>query len=194
LGKQETDPTLAEFMTAVAEATPTPAGGSVAALVGALAASLGVMGQRLGHHLDLTHALIRLSDRLHQLMHDDARTYRRLLDAHKTPKHDPGRQQTISEALHQATLIPLEIAESACEAGLAIHTVSSTAPQAVRGDLIVGIIMSVAAVEAGLHLARINIKEQSNHELTDLLRPRITKVEQSLEELKGLCYTPPPVT
>ena len=38
---------LADFLDAVATATPIPAGGSAAALVGALAASLGIMGARL---------------------------------------------------------------------------------------------------------------------------------------------------
>jgi len=94
--------------------------------------------------------------------------------------------------MQKATEVPLEIAELACEAGWAILSCLKAVKPAIRSDLMVGMIMATAAVEAGLHTAQVNIKAQTNQQLNETLLPRITKTVRSLEELKGLCYTPPP--
>jgi len=190
--KQETNQTLSDFLTAVAAAKPTPGGGSVAALVGALAASLGVMGARLAHQTDEEHRLTQLQDRLRQLVQEDATAYGRLVDAYKIPTHDPDRSHAITGALHRATEIPLEIAESACEAGRFLQTLCKSAKPLVHSDLTVGMHIAIAAAAAGCHTVRTNIKHQLNPHLNDADLRRLTETERSLEELKGLCYTPPP--
>src|SRR5207253_5324834 len=55
---------LEDFLDAVASATPIPAGGTAAALVGALAASLGIMGARLSRQEGVEHRLSELGRRL----------------------------------------------------------------------------------------------------------------------------------
>ncbi|HSQ92197.1 MAG TPA: glutamate formimidoyltransferase, partial [Nitrospiraceae bacterium] len=62
---------LADFLDSVAAATPTPAGGAVAALVGALAASLGIMGTRLSRQEGVEYRLSEISRRLRDLMQAD---------------------------------------------------------------------------------------------------------------------------
>jgi glutamate formiminotransferase/formiminotetrahydrofolate cyclodeaminase len=188
----EGQPSLAGFLEAVQAAAPTPAGGSVAALVGALAASLGVMGARLGQRSDAERHLLQLSRQLHQLVYDDVAAYDGLAAACKRPKHHSDRLNAISVVLQKATEVPLEIAESACEAGRSIHACLASAKPGVHSDLTVGMMMAVAAAEAALHTVNANLKRQPNQELTEMLRPRIEKVAGSLEELKGLCYTSPP--
>jgi glutamate formiminotransferase/glutamate formiminotransferase/formiminotetrahydrofolate cyclodeaminase len=190
--KDEKDLSLSGFLDAVAAAKPTPAGGSVAALVGALAASLGVLGARLGHQTETERCLIQLSQRLHQLVQEDIEAYEGLSEAYKIPKHHPDRPKAIAVALHKATEVPLEIAELACETGWLIHASRKSAASALNSDLTVGIIMAIAAAEAGLHTAQVNVKAQTNQQLTGILFLRIRKTGRSLEELKGLCYTPPP--
>jgi glutamate formiminotransferase/glutamate formiminotransferase/formiminotetrahydrofolate cyclodeaminase len=190
--RKEQDPTLSDFLNAVAAAEPTPAGGSVAALVGALAAALATMGARLVRHTDAERSLLQLTYRLRQLVQEDVGAYARLLKAYKIPKQHPDRPASISSALHQATEVPLEIAELACEVGRSIHACFPSASPPLQSDLTVGMMMANAAAQAGLHTAGENIKLQSNQSLTDSLLQRIRIVEQSLEELKGLCYTPPP--
>jgi glutamate formiminotransferase/glutamate formiminotransferase/formiminotetrahydrofolate cyclodeaminase len=54
-------------------------------------------------------------------------------------------------------------------------------------------ILAIAAAEAGLSTAQVNIKAQTNHEVNHILLSRIMKAERSLEELKALCYTPPSI-
>lgn len=186
------DSTLADFLDAVAEAKPTPAGGSVAAVVGALAASLGVMGARLGAQDEAQQQLVQLSQRLHALIKSDIDAYQGVSQARRIPTEHPDRSREIALAWEKATEVPVEIAETACRAGWVIQSCLKAAKPAVSSDLTVGVIMAVAAADAGLHTAQVNIKMQTNQQLTNSLLQRISTTARSLEELRVLCYTPPP--
>lgn len=190
-GCVESATSLSDFLNAVAAEKPTPAGGSVAALVGALAASLGVMGARFGHHTDAQRRLLTLSDRLHALVQSDIDAYEEVARAAKISKEIPERPTKLAAALQKATETPMRIAELACEAGIAIHSCLPAVKPAVRSDLTVGMIMAIAAAEAGLHTVKVNRKLLSNHDVTDGFDSRINKTTRCLEELRGLCYTPP---
>jgi glutamate formiminotransferase/glutamate formiminotransferase/formiminotetrahydrofolate cyclodeaminase len=185
LGSQTPNQTLEDFLDAVADAKPTPAGGSVAAFVGALAASLGVMGGRLGRQADEEQRLQELRHRLHQLVQEDTEAYNTLTEAYKIPKHRPDRPCAVSIALQRATEVPLEISESACEAGRLLSTLRKGATPPIHSDLTVGLIMAVAAAQAGLVTAITNT--QNNHGLREFFRLRIARATQCLEELKVLC-------
>ena len=82
---------LADFLDAVAAATPIPAGGTVAALVGALAASLGIMGARLSRQQGVEHRLSEIGRRLRELMQADGDAYQRFIQATKLAKTDRTR-------------------------------------------------------------------------------------------------------
>ena len=184
----------AGFLEAVADAKPTPAGGSVAAFVGALAASLGVMGARLCLQAEAQQQLVQMSQRLHALVQADVEAYEGVSRVRKIHKESPERSTELAAALHEATKVPLEIAEIACQTGWVIQSFLKTAKPAVHSDLTVGMIIAIAAADAGLHTALVNMKEQTNQQLNDVFLKKITKTARSLEELKGLCYTPPPST
>lgn len=182
---------VAEFLNAVAAPTPIPGGGAVAALAGALASSLGVMGARLSRQLVTEHRLIDLSKRLSDLLQADGEAYRTFSESTKLPKTDPDRPIILSSALHVATEIPLEIAERSVEAGALLHACSRGTRPRVQSDLRVGLIMAIAAGEAGLHTVMENLKVQPNQRLKQSLQPRIRQVAENLEDLRSLCYTPP---
>lgn len=183
----EPEPTLSHFLSAVAEAKPTPAGGSVAAFVGALAASLGVMGARLGRQADSEQRLLELSRQLHRLVQADTDAYNGLMDAYRIPQQHPDRPQMISVALQRATEVPLEIAELACEIARLLHTLRERATRMVQSDLTVGLTLVIAAAHAGLVTVRTNTNSKINQCLTDDFWVRISKATESLEELKVLC-------
>ena len=189
----ERDQSLSHFLQMVAATKPTPAGGSVAALVGALAASLGIMGVRLGHQTEAEQQLVQLSQRLHALVQADIEAYEGVARALKIPEERSERLTEIAVAWQRATVVPLEIAEDACHAGWAIQSCLMAVKPAARSDMTVAMILSIAAAEASLATVQANIKAQTNQQVNDILLSRITKAERSLEELKGLCYTPPPI-
>ena len=182
---------LAEFLAAVASATPIPAGGAVAALVGALAASLGIMGARLTRQRGMEHRLSEIGQRLRELMQADSDAYQRFLMATKLAKTDRTRPAVLSSALHLATEIPLEIAEQATEAGALLHACSVEVKARVRSDLTVGLVLAIAAADAGRHTVEENVKIQYNQRLKSSLFDRIQQMTIRLEELRGLCYITP---
>lgn len=182
---------LASFLDAVGAATPIPAGGAVAALVGALAASLGIMGARLSQQGGVEHRLSEVVRRLRELMQADGDAYQRFLQATKLAKTDKTRSSVLSSALHLATEIPLEIAEQSTEAGALLHACSVGVKPRVQSDLAVGLVLAIAAADAGRHTVEENMKIQHNQQLKLSLLDRVQQMTIRLEELKGLCYTAP---
>jgi len=182
---------LADFLDTVAAATQIPAGGTVAALVGALAASLGIMGARLSRQRGVEHRLSEIGRRLRELMQADGDAYQRFIRATRLAKTDRTRPAVLSSALHMATEIPLEIAEQATEAGALLHACSAGVKPRVRSDLTVGLMLAIAAADAGRHTVAENINIQHNQRLKSSLLDRIQRMTNRIEELRGLCYTAP---
>ena len=182
---------VVDFLDTVAAATPLPAGGTVAALVGALAASLGIMGARLSRQRGVEHRLSEIGRRLRELMQEDGDAYQKFLRATKLAKTDRTRPAVLSSALHLATEVPLEIAEQATEAGALLHACSAGVKPRVRSDLTVGLVLAVAAADAGRHTVGENIKIQHNQRLKLSLLDRIQQMTIRLEELRRLCYITP---
>ena len=182
---------LEDFLDTVAAATQIPAGGTVAALVGALAASLGIMGARLSRQRGVEHRLSEIGRRLRELMQADGDAYQRFIRATRLAKTDRTRPAVLSSALHMATEIPLEIAEQATEAGALLHACSAGVKPRVRSDLTVGLMLAIAAADAGRHTVAENINIQHNQRLKSSLLDRIQRMTNRIEELRGLCYTAP---
>ena len=182
---------LSDFLDAVATATPIPAGGAAAALVGSLAASLGIMGARLSRQRGVEHRLSKIGRRLRELMQADGDAYQRFIRATRLAKTDRTRPAVLSSALHLATEIPLEIAEQATEAGVLLHACSAGVKPRVRSDLTVGLVLAIAAADAGRHTVAENIRIQHNQRLKSSLLGRIQQMTIRLEELRGLCYITP---
>jgi glutamate formiminotransferase / formiminotetrahydrofolate cyclodeaminase len=183
---------ISEFAQAVAAPTAVPAGAAVAALTGALAAALGVMAARLSRQPSAERHLEEIVRRLHHLLLADGAAYNTFVAATKLPETDPGRPIAVSSALHVATEIPLEMAERSLEAAALLAASSSAAKPRLRSDVQVGLILAVAATEACLHTTKENMTIQVNQRLRESLTSRMQTVSQNVEELRALCYTPPP--
>ena len=194
------------FLDAVSAGTPTPGGGSVAALAGALAAALGVMACRIEGHAtekqpssisakapagtpDLGSAERRLMDlreKLRGLVQADADAYAGVVRAYRLPKTDPARLEAISTSLRVATEVPLETAALASEAAALLRTLVQQPKPAVASDLKVGLLLALAAIEGGLENVMANLKSLKNQRFSDEIASRIQAIKQSLVELKGL--------
>lgn len=194
-----------DFVEAVSAGTPTPGGGSVAALAGALAASLGVMvcrisaadqkasqaGPAIGSegagNLEATaRRLIELRDKLRNLTQADADAYAGVMEAYRAPKTDPGRAEMISASLRLATQVPLEIAALACDVASLLRGLHGRTKAAAASDLKVGLLMALAAIEGGLENVRVNLKSQRNQSIIDAISPQVSRITERLVELKGL--------
>jgi glutamate formiminotransferase/formiminotetrahydrofolate cyclodeaminase len=201
---------LSSFLAALSDGTPTPGGGSVAALAGALAASLGIMACRIGppsqkggssertgesersrelaRELEATeHQLQSLEAELKTLVQADTDAYAGVVQAYRRPKSDPGRPAAISEHLRTATLVPLQTAERARDVATQLLALREKTKPSVSSDLKVGLLMSLTAMEGGLENVNANVKQTKDQSLEAEIADRIRIVEQSLVELRRLC-------
>jgi glutamate formiminotransferase/glutamate formiminotransferase/formiminotetrahydrofolate cyclodeaminase len=122
----------------------------------------------------------------------DGTAYQRYMEAARRPPSERERSASMAAALHEATRIPLEIAEQANEAGRLLQKLVKYVKPKVQSDIYVGIRLVIGAAEAGLLTASTNVNVQPNQRLRASIYGRIRRATKRLEELKGLCYTPRP--
>ena len=195
-GPGELTSSVSGFLDAVSAGTPTPGGGSVAALAGALAAALGVMTCRIGEpasqspgafdHRSMERRLTALREKLQGLIQADADAYASVVRAYRLPKTDPARPEAISTSLRIATEVPLETAALATEVASLLRALLPQTRPAVASDLKVGLLLALAAIEGALENVKTNLKTQKNQSLNKDLAIRIQAITQSLVELKRL--------
>ena len=112
-----------EFITELSSGNPTPGGGSVAALCGALGAALSAMVANLTVDREkyeqtwksmeeVKKAAGDLSARFLELMQEDSDTYQKVITAFElskeTEEQNASREAAIEEAMKQAAAVPLE--------------------------------------------------------------------------------------
>ncbi|HEV2382473.1 MAG TPA: glutamate formimidoyltransferase [Terriglobia bacterium] len=169
----------ASFVNAVAAPTPTPGGGSVAALAAALGAALGEMVCRLtlkkksfvDHYAQVGAAADRFANLRRSLMDGidrDAESYKGVLDAMRLPKatenEQVAREAAIEEASKRAALVPLRNAELAAEVKLTLEMVRPiTMPQAAS-DLSVALGMAAAGRAGAVENVRANLPSIQDRE------------------------------
>ncbi len=162
-------PALGEWMDAVASASPTPGGGTVSAVAGAMAAALAAMVARLTvgrkkyaevdaefrQLLDGAEAL-RLT--LVRLGEEDAKAFEAVSAAYALPKdREVERNAAIQAALMGATRVPLETLRAAREtAGLAARAAEAGNRNAVS-DAGVAALLAQAAARGAAYNMRINV-------------------------------------
>jgi glutamate formiminotransferase/formiminotetrahydrofolate cyclodeaminase len=180
---------LAEsFVDAVAAKTPTPGGGSVAALAGSLAAALGEMVCRLtlgrkafkAHRKPLEESLMRLAglrERLLVNIDRDAESYTAVVAAMKLPKstdaEQAGRRAAIEAASKTAAEVPLETAEFAAEVARVVETLRPiTIPQA-SSDLAVALDLAATARRGAVENVRANLPSIHDAEWVEQMEVKI---------------------
>ncbi len=184
--------TVHEFVESVAAGTPTPGGGSVAALAGSLAASLGLMACRVSRTgktgepgapvFDEEARLASLIEELQRLIQADADAFEQVLAAYRIPKTDTSRPAAIAKALEQATETPLHTAMLAGETVTLLRGLQNRTKPSVASDLAVGLLMARASAEGGLANVDINIKSLKNQEFALRVSQEVAKIKRILEE------------
>jgi glutamate formiminotransferase/formiminotetrahydrofolate cyclodeaminase len=183
------------LLEAVAAPTPTPGGGSVSALAGALAASLGQMVAGLARkkksHAQyvepLSAAIAELETRAHDLagaMDRDAASYDAVLAAFKMPKESAEDQQrrnvAIESATRGATEVPMGVAEAAADLIERLRQLEAITPASMASDVRVGKLMAVAAANGALANVQINLETLSDSAYISKMNSRVAAVEARL--------------
>lgn len=187
----------APFLDALAEPTPTPGGGSSAALAGALAAALGEMVAGLSaekksfaRHADaLKEQAQVLTERRAQLrsaIDRDAASFEAVLNAYRLPQttepEKQARQQAIENANQQATEVPLEVAEAAATVLDVLARLGPISSPSMASDLKTGWHLGVAALRGALENVKINLDSIQDRSYQKQARARMSHLEAKLGE------------
>ena len=183
-----------DFVNAVAAPTPAPAGGSIAALAGGLAAALGEMvcgislkRQSLAvHHPQLRESqrhLGALRQRLLDNIDADARSYEEVMAAFKLPKstesEKSARAQAIEAASRHATSVPLETAEMSVEVSAIISTLRGVTIPLAAPDLAVALELTGTAQRAAIENVRANLPSIKDRQFLEDVECRLEKAVTS---------------
>jgi glutamate formiminotransferase / formiminotetrahydrofolate cyclodeaminase len=161
------------FLDAVAEPTPTPGGGSVAALAGALGASLGQMVASLSRKKKSQAAFVdQLSDILSNLqaaskmlseaIDRDSASFDHVMAAYKLPKETSNEQMqrdaAIQTAMQGAATVPLEVARRSAEVFELLGRLQPISSPSMASDIKVGRMMAAAGARGALENVAINLE------------------------------------
>lgn len=161
---------------ALAKSTPTPGGGSAAAIVGSLAAALGLMAARISgtgtekkreQIPDADRRLLELSafeaqlaalgDTLKACVSQDAQAFDAVMGAYRIPKTEPDRAERIQAALKLACEVPFMTARAALSVLHRLVELERLAVGTVASDLKVGRHLARAAIYGALENVKINL-------------------------------------
>jgi len=178
-----------EFLDAVAQRTPTPGGGSVAAAAGALACALARMvgAYSAGKNpekgvRDRTEALVdrlrRVDEILRGLVTQDAVAYAAMSAAEKAARENTAMKPAHQDAVLAAAAVPMETAAAASQALAAMNELKDFANRHLLSDLGVAAVLAEAAARAAWYMVTVNLPEVAHAATRTKLREGIDKTLQ----------------
>ncbi|MCL4394814.1 MAG: cyclodeaminase/cyclohydrolase family protein [Chloroflexi bacterium] len=188
---------LSEFLAELASVEPIPGGGSVAALGGALGASLVAMVCRLtigrkGYEAafaELEQILPRadaLQVELRDYMQVDVDAYGRVMEAYRLPKDTEDqrteRTRAVQEALKHASDVPLHVAESCAEVLSLARVAVEKGNKNAASDAGVGALMAEAGLRGAAFNVSINLAAIKDAEYVADRQARVARLIQAADQ------------
>ena len=193
---------LREFCNETLSDSPAPGGGSVAALMGALGASLGGMvanlsaGKRgwddkLEYFSDWAVKAQQLKDELLSLVDEDTAAFNKVMDAFALPKASAEEKTARAAAIEQATKyaaeVPLKVMEIASKSYELLAEMAEKGNPASVSDVGVGALATRACIEGAALNVRINLAQLKDEKFKGVLEERMRSVcAHSVEKFKEI--------
>ena len=182
--------TVDDFLERVASRTPSPGGGSVAAVCGALAAALARMVVAYSTPRDAlppapgspAHRLRLADELLRALITRDATAYAAMSTAR--PKGGPQTDEYEKSVL-AALAVPLEIAATAAEVLATLNSNKAELNRHLHSDLGAACALADAAAHAARFMVQVNAAELSDGALRDRLLGDINRIVQHCDHARG---------
>lgn len=183
---------IGDYLDALASSAPAPGGGSVAGLVGALAAGLGEMVVSLTRDPDpaLAAAARNLQNLRASMMASgaaDELAYSEYVRSSKmtreTEEDKARRKAMMQEALQEAAAVPLELAITAVSLLEQLDPIVRLGSKNVLSDAAIGIALASACVDVSLINVRVNIPMIRNEDMSTNLKEKAQAVEQQARAL-----------
>ncbi len=181
-----------KFIDDLGSKAPVPGGGGASALVGSIGVALGSMVGNLTtgkkKYADVEEdiqALLKQSEalcmRLNHLVEKDAAVFAPLAKAYgmstDTEEEIEERNRVLQEALVQATMVPLAIAECSLEGIRLLAEYAQKGSRMVLSDAGVGVIFCKAAMQGAKLNVLINLKLMKNESLKNEIQDKMKAIE-----------------
>lgn len=176
-------PSLDRWLDELAGGSPTPGGGSAAALAGALGAALVAMVARLtigrkayaqgdARAREILAEAEKLRGDLRRLVDEDAAAYGQVSAAYKIPKDDPARAHTVDDALIAACRTPADVARRAARVLELAVEIGKVGNKNASSDARVAGLLAQTAIQGAVENIKINVAGMSDRQRADkLLNP-----------------------
>ena len=192
------DRTLEEFLAAVAAPTPTPGGGSVSALAGALSVALsrmvaGLARGKKGYEAveselaQLEARAKKTQARLEALIDEDAKAYEAVMAAMRLPKsteaEKAARVDAMQRAYRKATEVPLETMERCIEA---LELAEAAVKKGNRGavtDAAVAVLLAESAIRGASLNCSINLASIRDETFRTETEERVERILKRSDEI-----------
>lgn len=176
--------------------SPAPGGGSVAALMGALGASLGGMvanlsaGKRgwddkLEYFSGWAVKAQQLKDELLSLVDEDTAAFNKVMDAFALPKESAEEKTARSAAIEAATKyaaeVPLRVMETASKSHALLAEMAEKGNPASISDVGVGALATRACIEGAALNVRINLGQLKDEKFKTTLSEKVQKISADSE-------------
>lgn len=185
-----------EFLEELAAGTPTPGGGSAAAQSAAMGACLVSMVVRttLGksQYEDVKGALEAILEESEELrgnlvsaVEEDAVAFKAVMEAYRLPSDDPGKVQTVQQAMIKAACVPLQIARDGVRVmELALEVAEKGNVNAIT-DAATGLQLASAAVKSAGYNVRINLQSLEDQETEETLLSELIELEERAAQVSS---------
>ena len=187
---------LREFCNQTLSDSPAPGGGSVAALMGALGASLGGMVANLSagkrgwddkvkYFSDWAVKAQQLKDELLFLVDEDTAAFNKVMDAFGLPKESAeekaARSAAIQAANKYAAEIPLRVMETASKSYPLLAEMAKQGNPASISDVGVGLLATHACISGAALNVRINLAGLKDQKVKSTLQEKVRKISAESE-------------
>ena len=196
------DKKVSNFLDELASNSPTPGGGSVAALAGALGAALISMvgnltvGKKKYEDVEedikkILSSSEKLRYELSQLIEEDVKVFNNFMSTYKMPKETEDekkvRAEKIQESLIKAAKVPLKVAYKCLDILSLSKEVAEKGNINVVSDAGVAALMAEAALESAILNVKINLKmikdEKTKEELSSSIQELLLKEKGQKEKV-----------
>ena len=196
------DKKISNFLDELASNSPTPGGGSVAALAGALGAALISMvgnltvGKKKYEDVEedikkILSSSEKLRYELSQLIEEDVKVFNNFMATYKMPKETEDekkvRAEKIQESLIEAAKVPLRVAYKCLDILSLSKEVAEKGNVNVVSDAGVAVLMAEAALESAILNVKINLKmikdEKVKTELSSSIKELLLKEKGQKEKV-----------
>lgn len=180
---------IAEFLAATASRQPTPGGGSVTALTGALSAAIAEMTlnysiskttppDRAAILRPLVQELLRARKMLAELMAEDQSAYAALSELHKLPAAAPQRAAEIPAAVLTCIRVPQAIGATALAVLELCDKVVDRVNPRLLSDLAIAAELAMATVRCAGYNCRTNLPEIADPAQREQIRSDVARTLQ----------------